>query len=315
MLDSVLRKDLVELIGSNFNADQINALGQYVSGNFDLHKLRGMDRHITVPALDAAKTLVTFAEDRKRIDGLLEILIETDDERLEGRRVSVTGLEAFLARMARSGLIYDFDKRRVRRSEKDAAVAANWGSFRDGRIYPVTIAGIDIVGNSDLVREYGMKTMERVYYRFWNFLARRLAGYDGRTWSWAGDGGILAFAFKGSETRAVQWALEVQATLPIFNTGPDNPIDGSLSARIGLDYGKVRFRQDTGRIISDTINFASHLEKQATEPGYVSISDAVHSRLAPRLAGLFEPTGSLEGRDVFSAGPPAVSPPLESKAG
>jgi len=301
MLDAVLRKDLVELIGSNFNSDQINKLGEYVLPKFDVHDLRGMDRHITVPALDAARTLVEACESRKQVDGLLEVLIETDGERLEGRRVKISGLEEFLAKMTRSGLIYDFDRRKVRRGEKDASIAPNFGSLRDGKSYPVSVASIDVVGSSELVRKNGMPVMEKAYYRFWAFLNRRLETYNGRSWSWAGDGGILAFALKESEVRAVQWALEVQATLPIFNAGPDNPIAESMTARIGLDCGKVRFRQDTGRIVSDVINFAAHLEKDATEEGHVSISNTIYDQLPPRLAAFFIPNGSFEERPVYTS--------------
>jgi class 3 adenylate cyclase len=146
-----------------------------------------------------------------------------------------------------------------------------------------------------------MQVMEKVYYRFWAFLNRRLATYDGRCWSWAGDGGIMAFALKGSEVRAVEWALEVQATLPIFNADPGNPISDSMTARIGLDCGKIRFRQDTGRIVSDVINFASHLEKDATDQGHVSVSDTIYDQLPPPLAAFFIPNGKFEERPVYTS--------------
>jgi class 3 adenylate cyclase len=230
----------------------------------------------------------------------LEVLIETDGEKLEGRKVNVRGMEEFLAGMARSGFVYDFDKRKVRKSSKNPDLAPNWGSLRDGKIYPVTVASIDIVGNSELVRINGMRAMEKAYYRFWTFLQQRLSTYDGRTWSWAGDGGILAFALKGNPVRATQWALEVQATIPIYNASPENPIPQDIRARIGLDYGKVKFRQDTGRIVSDTINFAAHLEKDKTPPGHLSISKEVHDELPHRLANLFVDTGVFEERRAFT---------------
>lgn len=315
MLDAALRKDLVELIGSNFNADQINILGRYVIPSFDVHTLRGTDRHITVPVLEAARTLVEAAEGKKHVEGLLEVLIETDGERLDGRRVTVDGIEEFLAKMARSGILYDFDRRKVRRGDKDAAVAPNWGSLRDGRSYPVTIASIDIVGNSELVKRNGIKLMEKAYFRFWSFLNRHLGTYNGRTWSWAGDGGILAFALKNNEVRATMWALEVQATLPIFNAGRENPIPQDISARIGLDRGKVRFRQETGRIVSDTINFAAHLEKEGTAPGHVSISDEIFEELPPKLARFFGHNGIFEDRDTWTSVTRMDQPIIEDKAG
>ena len=67
---------------------------------------------------------------------------------------------------------------------------------------------------------------------------------DGRIWSWAGDGGIIAFAL-----------------------------------RIGVDAGLVKFCGETGRIVSHVINHASHLEKKSTRPGMVSIGRNVYDAL------------------------------------
>ena len=94
--------------------------------------------------------------------------------------------------------------RRLYHTKEDIKQLKNWGSLRDGRNYDVSVISVDIVQNSVLVREYGTKTMEKLYFLLRRFLDRKLAEYDGRVWNWAGDGGILAFAFDDNVNRAVK---------------------------------------------------------------------------------------------------------------
>jgi class 3 adenylate cyclase len=298
MLDASLRAGLIELLAGSFNSDELSELGTLVLRKFDLHRLTNRNSHVTVPVREAAKTLVEACEEKRKIGDLIQLVIESDGSLLIGRRVAVKDLEIFLASLARAGHVYDFARRKLRESSRDLEELPNWGALREGKDYVVAIASIDIVGSSALVREAGQRRMERVYFQFWAFLRDRLAQYDGRIWSWAGDGGLLAFAMKNDSVRAVQCALEIQAAMPIFNARPENPISAPISVRIGIDRGMVRYMNDTGHIISETINFASHMEKSATDPGHVSISDAIAGRLPDSLRHIFAPAGTFDGREI-----------------
>jgi len=46
----------------------------------------------------------------------------------------------------------------------------NWGILKDGKIYNITVMSLDIVGNSRLVKKYGTKIMEKVYFRLRSFV-------------------------------------------------------------------------------------------------------------------------------------------------
>jgi hypothetical protein len=148
----------------------------------------------------------------------------------------------------------------------DCTRLLNWGALRDGHEYPVVIASVDICQNSELVKRHTTKVMERVYYRLWAFLKTKLDHWEGRIWNWAGDGGIFAFRGEQGVTNAVSCCLEILATLPVFNIQPDKGIADEICLRIGLDFGPVKFAADTGRIVSDVINYAAHLEKKGTKP-------------------------------------------------
>lgn len=300
MLDKSLQAELVEILASNFNPNQIDEIGSLFDKNYNSHELLGMKDHITVPIRKAANALVDFCIHKKSDDELVSVLVETDGGKLMGKQVNIPEIEEFLSKLAEYGYVYDHKSRKVRKIKEDVMDLPNWGSLREGKQYDVTVGSIDIVSNSALVNKHGMKKMEKMYFRFWNYLRRLLRVYDGRIWSWAGDGGILAFTFKGNEIRAVQCALEIQALLPVFNTDPDKPVPDDIQVRIGLDSGKIKFSEDTGRIISDTINFAAHLEKQFTPPKGIAVSETVGDKLPKNLRELFCTEDTFEERTVYS---------------
>ena len=62
----------------------------------------------------------------------------------------------------------------------------------------------------------------------------------------------------------------------------------------------LRLGIDTGKIISDVINYAAHLEKKSTRPGSVSVSRVVYDALPSRLGSLFRYGGIFEDRDFFT---------------
>ena len=307
MLDKSLQAELVEILASNFNPNQIDELGSLFEKSYNSHTLLGIKDHITVPIRKAANALVDFCVHKKCDDELVSVLVETDGGKMMGKQVTIPEIEEFLYDLAEFGYVYDYKNRKVRKIKEDVMDLPNWGSLREGKQYDVTIGSIDIVSNSALVSKHGMKKMEKMYFRFWNFLRRLLRVYDGRIWSWAGDGGIMAFTFKGHETRAVQCALEIQALLPVFNTDPDKPIPDDIKVRIGLDTGKIKFTEETGRIVSDTITFAAHLEKQFTSPRGISVSDTVRERLPEKLKGLLCAEDTFEERKVYSICLPELS--------
>lgn len=301
-LTPAVRNDFVELIAANFRTDEINELGRLLLARFDMNAAAGAERHVTVAVRKAARLLVEHCEAARLLLCLVELVVQTDGGAVNGRPIRLDGLECFLERMGRAGLAYDFAKRRVLPACADGSVAANWGCLKDGRTYQATVVSLDIVGNSVLVRRFGAPVMERRYAEFWTFLRRRLSHYNGRIWSWAGDGGILAFARGHHVQDAVLCAAEVQGAMPLFNAVHSDGAGAPLALRIGIDTGGIRFLSDTGTIVSEVINYAAHLEKKAALPGQVAISAPVRDGIAPALRLLFPCAGVFEERECFSTG-------------
>jgi hypothetical protein len=194
MFDETLVKDLVELYGKSLTFSDIQSVGGYLFKNreYSLHATAGVDHKVSISPLNAAKILVEDSEKKGRLRDLFAFTIELDGSPLNSKVIALSGLESLLFRISRSGQYYDFARRKFVDID-DHRKLLNWGTLRDGREYPFVVGSIDICHNSEMVKKYSTKVMEKIYYRLWDFLKRRLDHWEGRIWSWAGDGGLVAF--------------------------------------------------------------------------------------------------------------------------
>ena len=295
LLSPGLKHELYELLENSFTADAMDQLGALLFKRYSGHEQAGEDRHITLSRSRAARTLADTAEESGKLADLIQLIAELDGKQFQGKLLMISGAEVFFNSLARVGIVYDPTRRRLFHSRQDITELRNWGSLRDGRTYTIAVMSVDIVGNSVIVRELGAKKAEKLSYALLGFLQRKLHDYDGRMWNWAGDGGLFAFAFQGCADRAIMCGVDIQRSLPLFSLSPLMPVERSMELRIGIDVGPVKFSSDTGRIVSDVINYAAHLEKGGTEPGQVSISERVTDLCDGRLLRLFADAGEFEG--------------------
>ncbi|GEM_PF-380777 len=301
MLSPSLYNELIEILANNLRPGEIDEIGKLLfKASYDSNKLAGTNSHISLSSRKSAKILTEYCKQQNKLFSLIKLTVELDDGILLGRHIKIDGIETFLNKLAHEGYVYDFYRRKVIKQSADVSENINWGSLRDGKVYEVTVMSLDIVGNSALVKKYGIRRMEKIYFSLWQFLKTKLKDYNGRIWSWAGDGGIIAFAFKEHTVRAVLFALEIQKLIPIFNVRFNSDLSDRIILRIALDTGRLRFFSDTGRIISEVINYAAHLEKKATKPGNISLSGKLFSILPPNVSRYFTPGGLYEGNDFYT---------------
>ena len=302
MFDTALVKDLAEMLGKSLTFKDIDAIGAYLFKDqaYSTHAVAGASKGVSISPLNAARWLVEECERKSRLKELFAFAFELEGVPLNGRCVKLAGLDSILYRLSRTGVYYDFSRRRFVEFDRERKSLPGWGVLKGGKEYSIAVASVDICQNSALVRKYRPAVMEKIYYALWEFLKRKLDLYDGRIWSWAGDGGLLAFRGEEGVASGVSCCLEILYTLPVFNLRPALPIREELCLRLGMDFGPVRFMEDTGRIVSDVINYAAHLEKKGTPPGVLSVSDAVYSRLPSRMQAPFKSKRQFEGRTAYS---------------
>jgi class 3 adenylate cyclase len=300
LFDTTLIKDLIETMGKSLSFPDIEAIGNYFFKKFNLHKLEGRPETVTISPVTAAKRLVYECEEHKKLKDLFLFVFELDGSMLNGKYVDLNGIENVLYRLSRTGVYFDFNRRKITPFDEDKKILVNWGSLRDGKKYPLCIASVDICSNSELVKKHTAGKMEKVYYLLWEHLKNYLRTYNGRFWTWAGDGGLLAFRNEKGPIDALTCCLEILFTIPIFNSHPNKPMKDDIKLRIALDMGEVKFFTDTGRIVSDVINYAAHLEKKGTQPNGLSVSDTVYKALPSPMQSMFKTKSEFEKRMAHS---------------
>lgn len=299
MLDISLKQEVIEIIAASFKADEINEMGVVLFHKFDLHQISGTRSIETLSSRKAAGILVDYCVEKHREIILLEFLIQIDGTIFLGQPKNFEGLESFLLKFSQIGYSYNPVKRKIVHGKEDPMDKKNWGALKEGKTYNITILSLDIVENSRLVKKYGTGKMKKIYASLWTFLRERLSSYNGRIWSWAGDGGLLAFAMKDHLIHGVKFAMEIQNLMILFNYDPSYPLKEPIKLRIGIDSGKIPFLFSTGQIVSEVINYAAHLEKGICKPGLIAVSSQVYREMGKGYSGFFEAQGDFEGDECF----------------
>lgn len=300
MFDITLIKELSEIIGKSLKFIDIEGIGKYFFKDYSSHKINKTPETHTISNLLAAKTIVNYCLEKGKLEDLIKFIIELDGNLLNGKTINITGLENFLYALSRSGYYYDFKTRKFVNIKNDNKNMCNWGSLISGKEYMMIIASLDICSSSQLVKKYKSNIIEKVYFLLWEYVNKKIDKYDGRIWSWAGDGGIIAFRTEFGINAAVCCLLEILFSLPVFNGWESKPISDEISLRIGANLGFIKFQEDTGRIISDVINFASHLEKKATQVNNLTITDEIYNNITSNLKKIFKLSNKFEDKIIYN---------------
>lgn len=300
MFDVTLVKDLTEIIAKSLTFPDIEVLGKYFFKDYSTHKLENIQDSVTISPFTAANCFVRECQEKNKTEDLFKFIIELDGNLLNGKKVNLQNLENFLYRLSKTGVYFDFNSRKFVKFDQDKKTLSNWNVLKDGKEYQMIVASVDICKNSELVKKHQPAQMERMYYKLWDFINKKCLQYDGRIWTWAGDGGILAFRKDSNVNQAVSCCFEIQFSMPLFNVSIYKEIQEDIILRFGMDIGNVKFFNDTGRIVSDVINYASHLEKQHTCANGISISSDLYDQLNPKLQGLFKHKDKFEDRTAYS---------------
>lgn len=295
-----LERELIEMLSKSFTFNDLEQIGKDLFGRkYNTHELEGISKTLSISPTNAARRLVSECSERKKIETLVITLVQMEGNYLNDKIVKIRNLENLLYHQAQYGIVYDYKQRKFLAVKSDPTLVTNWGVLRDKKDYTLTVGSVDICKNSMLVKKHGSSTMETVYKRLLEFIRTTLYPYDGRVWSWQGDGGLIAFPKKQKVDLSISCCMNILLTLPVFNLHPDHPIADPIQLRIGVDRGTINFFADTGRIVSETINYAAHLEKSNTDPWGISISDSVYKEINPKIRKHFATKAKFEGRTAY----------------
>ncbi len=292
-----IKAKLIDILARYFTSEEIDTIGKEIFSRFNAHLLSGLPFGIILQPDIAAKTLIEHSIQQNKLKEVTELIINIALHNGGGvifRPIEIPEIKEVLSFLSSYGFhfknnILEFT------NQKD-----NWGYLEENKEYYFVYMSIDIVGNSQIQLKYPKELIEEVYTRLQKLIRILVEFYDGKIWTWAGDGGIATFYVGNVEELAANSAMKIFFELFLFNLDPNrNKFEEPIKLRIGIHGGNSIYKENKGNILSDAINYVAHLEKNYTNPDSITISKIIYERLNPRLQNIFKKKGIFENIETY----------------
>lgn len=145
------------------------------------------------------------------------------------------------------------------------------------------VMAADVVGYSQMMGADAARTLGNLRRMRAELFAPMIASYRGKVVKNMGDGWIVTFA---SASEAVTCAMRLQDKIVL---------EPEIRIRVGIHIGDVTKEDED--VFGEGVNIAARLEA-LTEPGGVSVSDAVYSMLDGTLRPAFDDVGEQQLKNI-----------------
>ncbi|MCD6121000.1 MAG: hypothetical protein J7K04_04115 [Spirochaetales bacterium] len=178
--------------------------------------------------------------------------------------------------------------------------ADGWNSIRVGKEYTFFIMYIELDGKEDFEKKWGKLNLDRAIGTFKRYVERVSRQFNGRLWIWSGFNGIILFPFDGKKGDAILCGFRLYLFKNIFDV-EESLFPNFISFRTAIHFGSMTYkRNETGHIISDTINSIFHLGKRFVKAGDFCVTEDAFRYSPEALKDYFKKTGEYEGRLIYT---------------
>jgi len=298
-----VRKALKHILINSLNTEQMNHLGRDLDPSFDMGEVTGFGNKIVIPRQTAAESILRYFNKEQSLINFIAYMISRDGQGMSGGLVQLRGIPRLINLLKEEEWIFD-EKSSTFKKDQSLKRTSDWGYLQEGREYLLTVASVDVVGSSELVRTNVKIEVESTLNKMRMFIIHHSEQNNGRLWYWHGDGGIVAFYGNSSCTKAVISMLSVLYNLPVFNI-VENELDSEsdLRLRIGIHHGSVEYKNDVSSIVSETLKAAQDIEKNCSTANTIAISESVLNQITGGLRSKFKASKCRNGKNTHSFRP------------
>ena len=267
-------------------------------GNYDLHERTGFPQSVPIPNRTAASQIITDVAETDLFLEFVSLLMSLERVGMAGRKYKIPRLNTIVTEILDTGYRYDsgsgtFVEDRAIRTTR------NWGVLREGESYVMAFLGVDVAGNSELVRRHGQGSMQRIYQTLRQIATESVERRNGRLWGWEGDGGLFAFTFEEENQRAVHSAVEVLHELFLYNL-VSCPLPEGLHVRLTIHNGPCEYRSDGTELKVDTVKRLWDIDSKYGQQDSLTISAAILPSLDHSLSSRFEGIHTSSGENLYA---------------
>lgn len=273
-------------------------VGREVDPRFNLYEYSGFGEKIVIPRKVAADCIIQYFHADDVLMAYIAFLLSRNGQGMSGGVIQLKGEQRLLDLLKEKGFYYNAEN--VRFQKEQSVRQTGWGFMREGEEYQLSFASIDIVSSSELVRTNVKDDVETTLTRLRNYIQKHVDFWDGRIWSWYGDGGMAVFHGKDSVPMSVLSMASIINYLPIFNIS-ENELrpENDVKLRIGMHYGGCIYNVDVNKITSPDMKISQDVEKNYAEPNSLAITEAMFRLLSQETRKAFEATAELRGMRVY----------------
>jgi hypothetical protein len=256
-------------------------------GNYDLYERTGFPTSVPIPNQTAARQIVEDIVNNDLFLQFVILLIDIQRLGMGGHKHKFARLNSILNELGDLGYRYDEDAHAFV-EDTSVRTTRNWGVLREGESYVMAFLGVDVAGNSALVKRYGSARMSEIYRYVRETVGRCAEHHNGRLWGWEGDGGVAAFTFEEQNLRATLAGMQIVNELFIYNLS-QRVVDGGLHLRLMVHNGPCRYAEDGSELKSDTVKRLWDLDGRYGVSDTLIVTDSVAPSLERTLMQRFEP--------------------------
>lgn len=176
---------------------------------------------------------------------------------------------------------------------------SDWSSVVPGGEYTFSMMFIELDGKDQMEKRYGPQNLSAALSSFRTYVDGFVKKFGGRLWMWFSFGGIVLFPFDAKNCPALTCGFRLMLFKHLYD------VEGShfphfLSFRIALQIGNTPYtEQNTGHIVSDSLNSIFHLGQQFVGPGNFCVTEEAMQFGHPALRDYFVAAGTFEGRQIL----------------
>ena len=177
-------------------------------------------------------------------------------------------------------------------------------NLEDGKMYEFCLLKIDTVDSTGLLSRYARDIVATAITDIFALYADNAKRHCGMNWSRQGDGALYAFHHARTSTmveRAAKCSIGIIDSLRIYNN-KKSAIEEHIRVRVAIHVCTLLYSSNTGTIVDDGLSFVCNLEKIATSPDSISISDDAYKALPPDLRQRFCTLKTFQDKKIWSPG-------------
>ncbi len=292
-----LQNLLVKALSESMPTHTMQKIVRRVIPNYDLQERTGYPPNIPITGLTAANQVMMDVSEEELFTKFIAVLIEVCEVGLMGTKMRIKELPQIVAELESEGIVYHDERGQFMESKGDST-SKGWRVLQEGNIYEFAFLRLDIVKNTELVRNHEHEKITEVYNDLKDIVRKHVEKRNGRIWGWEGDGVLVAFYFDDKNFDAVLTGMEILTNLFLYNEF-ECTLGEPLNVRIGIHTGPCPFLPDINRHQSETIARLEQIEGEHTQPNGITLSANVYQDLGTKLEKCFQPVEITPGNYLY----------------